>query len=408
MGSSKLPLGVEVRGDTIRIRFTYKGIRCTPTLKGIKATKSNIKFAEQKRNTVLYEINNGSFDYASHFPSCTKARLFSRESKKVNIDQALDDFLEIKSKTLAPSTFKSYKNKAEMYIRPWGKQLINEFTASDIEFWVETDLHHLSNKAINEILIIARGIFKRAFRDGLIDNNPFVHIDNKPIFKDEPDPFTRDEIDRILSTHSNQPQNINMLQAAIWSGLSISEYFGLAWEDIDTERWVAKVRRVKVDGNWKLPKTPKREREIELIEPAVEALIRQKEHTYLKESITIKVLQRDNKTKVSETITPVFLSSVTNQVHSYSPFIRFFRDHLKKAKVRYRGPNHCRHSFASQMLTLDISKEWIAVQLGHSGTKMIEQHYGKWIKEDAPPMAKIVSNLLKSVPPAAQSKNGTP
>ncbi len=69
---------------------------------------------------------------------------------------------------------------------------------------------------------------------------------------------------------------------------------------------------------------------------------------------------------------------------------------MKKAKVRYRGPNHCRHTFASQMLTLAISKEWIATQLGHTGTKMIEQHYGKWIKEDAPPMARIISEKLKS------------
>ena len=73
---SKTPLGIEVRGDAIRIKFTYRGIRCRPTLKGITATKANIKFAEQKRNTILYEINNGSFDYAAHFPHCPKGRLF--------------------------------------------------------------------------------------------------------------------------------------------------------------------------------------------------------------------------------------------------------------------------------------------------------------------------------------------
>ena len=32
--------------------------------------------------------------------------------------------------------------------------------------------------------------------------------------------------------------------------------------------------------------------------------------------------------------------------------------------------------------------------MGHTTIKMIEQHYGKWIKSERPEMAKSISNML--------------
>ena len=65
----------------------------------------------------------------------------------------------------------------------------------------------------------------------------------------------------------------------------------------------------------------------------------------------------------------------------YTPALK----HLKKAKVRKRGINQGRHTFASQLLTSgQVPPEWIAEQLGHSDTSMIYKHYGKLIAEDLP------------------------
>ena len=73
---------------------------------------------------------------------------------------------------------------------------------------------------------------------------------------------------------------------------------------------------------------------------------------------------------------------------------RFFKNHIRKVGVRYRGPNHARHTYESQLLTAGVPKEWIALQMGHTSTKMIDQHYGKWITEETPRMAAFVSTLL--------------
>ncbi|MEH8130436.1 site-specific integrase, partial [Aeromonas veronii] len=42
------------------------------------------------------------------------------------------------------------------------------------------------------------------------------------------------------------------------------------------------------------------------------------------------------------------------------------------------------HTYASQLLSAGISIEWIARQMGHTGTEMVVRHYGKWLMEDAP------------------------
>ena len=51
--------------------------------------------------------------------------------------------------------------------------------------------------------------------------------------------------------------------------------------------------------------------------------------------------------------------------------------------VDYRGPSQFRHTFASQLLSAGINVPWIARQMGHAGTEMIQRCYGQWLVEDA-------------------------
>lgn len=170
----------------------------------------------------------------------------------------------------------------------------------------------------------------------------------------------------------------------------------LAWEDVDLNLGEVTVNRSRVEGNWKTPKERCRKRRLELTDQAIDVLVRQKEITGSFDPIRIEVTQQDNKTIRSEHIHPVFV-----RTHSQTPFPndlavrdRFFKAHLKKVNVRYRAPNNCRHTYASQMLTCGLPKVWVAEQLGHNNTDMIDKHYGKWIKEDAPGMAKLASRLI--------------
>ena len=64
------------------------------------------------------------------------------------------------------------------------------------------------------------------------------------------------------------------------------------------------------------------------------------------------------------------------------------------SKVRYRGPNHARHTFFSAVINGMISKDWIAQQMDHASTKMLDEHYGKQIPENTSPMADMVNKIM--------------
>ena len=73
----------------------------------------------------------------------------------------------------------------------------------------------------------------------------------------------------------------------------------------------------------------------------------------------------------------------------------FFNPFLETAGIAHRGSGQLRHTFASQCLTAGISKEWISQQMGHTGTNMVDMHYGKWLREDAPDCALLASKHLQ-------------
>ena len=49
---------------------------------------------------------------------------------------------------------------------------------------------------------------------------------------------------------------------------------------------------------------------------------------------------------------------------------------------------------AALLCLIAAPKEWIALQMGHTSTAMIDKRYGKWLKEERPSMADFVSDLL--------------
>ena len=57
---------------------------------------------------------------------------------------------------------------------------------------------------------------------------------------------------------------------------------------------------------------------------------------------------------------------------------------LIKAGVSHRPAYQLRHTFASCMLMIGAKSTWLAKQMGHEDTGMINKIYGKWIKNDDP------------------------
>ncbi len=228
----------------------------------------------------------------------------------------------------------------------------------------------VSLKRVNNLLIPLRRMLDDAYDDELIESNPIsdwkVRRRREPS-KERIDPFSRNEIASIVGALPDQAAN--MIEFAFWTGVRTSELIALEWGDVDWNRGEIAVRRAKVRKETKATKTVAGERTVKLLQPALDALKRQKAHTYL--------ANRE-----------IFHNPRTGEPWESDGAIRktSWQPALKKAGIRYRYPYQTRHTYASMMLSAGENPLWVARQMGHKDWSMIIRTYGKWIP-DADPLA---------------------
>ncbi|PSW06774.1 tyrosine-type recombinase/integrase [Photobacterium lipolyticum] len=287
---------------------------------------------------------------------------------------------------VAPSTLKSVKSKVKNLVRHFGKRPIETIRQSDIKSWKIKAHKKFANKTINEHFTVLRAIFCSAQCDGVIVRNPMDGLSNLTIETAEPLPFTKSELTLLVAAQTEYQSEQNLCLASCATGWRISEAIAQDWDCVDFERRQIVINKCKVLGGYKVPKTESSQRTIEMNPHVMAILQRQYQLTGHLKPKRIKVLRAGNKTYKSSYVRHVFLNTKTGK-----PFIdsrqyakSFFTPFLKAPGIQHRGPNQPRHTFASHCLTAGISKEWVARQLGHEDTTMVDKHYSRWLKEDAP------------------------
>lgn len=401
-----LPPGIQIRKsartgkESIRLRFTYQGQQCHETLKGKRVSKSSIEFAKRKLAQIQYEIAEGTFDYAAHFPGSKRAIAQQPTAGERTVAEGVEIFLARKRTTLAPSGFRMYRSRAEKHVLPrWGHYRIKDIRKTELEQWQtqELPMAGLSDKTINQIFIIIRGVFDDAVGDQIIAFNPLTIISNLESAEDdnEADPFSQEELDRLLSLKTDRQQEINAYGFNSRAGLRESELMGLAWEDIDTSTWRVKIQRGRVAGEYRVPKTRDSLREFQLQPEAIVWLKRQMAYTAALPPVEVKVRQRNHRDFETVQLRFVFHNSRTGAAWTGDTvFRKVFHRILRQAGVRIRGANQLRHTFASWLLTHAVPLEWIAPIMGTS-VAMLRKHYAKIIVPDQPDFAGLITSLLR-------------
>jgi integrase len=384
--------GVEVRGNRVRVYFRYQGELCREPFNG-DATPENIAQAERLVGMIEYEIKAGTFSYARHFPDSPRV-------KTNTLGHYMDLWLEIKRNEMAPSGFRTYKSKVETHIRPrWGDEQADAIDHLHLQEWVhKTLMPALHNRTVREIVSLVKQIFTLYRARNRSAHDPTEGITIRQPDPDEVDPFTREEIDAILSTPTDKLQELYLAQFMLWTGPRVSEAIALAWEDVDLKAGTVRFRRAQVRGVYKVTKNRRSNREVRLLKPALQALHAMAMHTQKLKPVEVEVLDRDNKTRKRQALRFVFHCTSTGAAHSSSDMLLkgFWRPHLAAAGVRYRGPNNCRHTYASQLLTTGaVTLQWLKDQMGHTTIAMLERHYGKYISKDGPDMIPLLEHALK-------------
>lgn len=380
-----LPEGVEVRqgGDrktSIGIRFMYKGVRCREwslSAANPKTAAQNVALAAAKYATVMDEIRRGVFKYGEHFPDSTRVRLFGEFSTKGMLCKALfDTYVEWMRKRVEGVSADYYVNTLARHVRPeWDKRPVAMLTVGNVKAWLK-DLAEtgLVLKSARNVVIPFNCALDLAVGEGKLKHNPFADIKlgdewpKKQRASDyQPDPFSEKERAAILAADAHEGRR-NMLTAWWWGGYREEEIVALRWSDVDFDNERVRVCRVNSRGKIEeRTKTTSSERWVPMIGPALDAFKRQRLLTRLKPHGF--VFENPNTGKPFKW---------TQSLSNYQwPTL------LKRAGVRHRGPNQCRHTFASIMLKTEGVQNvgvWSKI-MGHKDVSITLKCYARMVEE---------------------------
>lgn len=357
---NKLPRGISQRNGIIYLSFSVAGERYRESL-GLKVSKPNIKHAVAKLQAIKYEVSIGSFNFVEHFPNSRRAKEIERKSgARLLVADLLNDWLRRMKDKCAYSTLKDYASAVNFHLIPrFGGLTVSEVTPSMVNDWL-AELQ-ISGKRKRNILIPFRKAMDDAMYEEIIDKNPLLRVKAPKHQFREPQPFTTDEVERILAEMEGVEKCFYWF--AFETGLRTSELIALRWEDIDYDNGFAHISRACVRGMLKDTKTSSGKRAVPLTKNAVDCLNR----------IETEGISNDGF---------VFYDPKSKKRwrDDQFPRKRVWIPAITKSGVKYRNPYQTRHTYASRSLSRGENPLKVASFMGHSDWGMIRKVYGRWIK----------------------------
>lgn len=349
LNKSQLPTGIEVRGNSLRINFSYNSKRCRETL-NIEPNKQNIRYAKRKRETILYEIANGTFNYSKHFPN-------SKHSVPTHLTQTVDDlvqrFIEDKDLGVRRSTLQRNDWALRQFIDIFGTGRPSA-SISPIELieYRKKMAIDLCGTTINNNLTCVKAFLKWANDMEFIDKDYSKVLKKVKNADPEIEPFSIEEINRALAC-CTQEQHRNIITTSVYTGARTGELAAAAWEDVDLENGTILIRRSAYsDRGLKTTKTDT-ERIVDLLPPVVEALKSQYKLTGHMPAKIYDVELKD-KTFKQESLHFIFNPKVVRHqkgsdwdYYGHRGLGKIWQSICTKAKVKHRRQYQLRHTYAS-------------------------------------------------------------
>jgi integrase len=363
--------------------FSWKGQRCREYL-GLDASKEGRAKARQIQRQVEGQIAGRTLDYATWFPRSKKVRPGGRFAPPPpppspegppGFATFARAFLEGRKVFSSHAHYLDLTSLLETHLIPtFGA----DAPVSDQTFTIEAcerlvtrmkalpglKAETMSSVRVNKARNLLRKILDRAIKKGWLQTNP---VEEVPRLRENPadiDPLSWTSVQLLLDKGlKHDPEMQRFYTVAVFTGLRTSELIGLKWSDLDwtgpTPLAVIKHSFTKRDGQH-LTKTPGSARAVELRPQAARALKAQQAASRLKSEFVF--CNRDGG--------PLDRDNLMNRV---------WYPALTRAGIRERTPYQTRHTFATLALASGEAIGWVANQLGHASTKMIIEHYYRFI-----------------------------
>jgi integrase len=284
----------------------------------------------------------------------------SDDVQPILAETVMDDWYESKKNDLAHSSRYEYEKIMNGVLSPFlSGKLITDITYPVVVTFLG-DLAGISPKRKSNILIPLRGTIRYAKLSGYIHEDFMPFIKNKKSKTNDIFPFSMSELTSIIK--KCRPEYADYFLTLALTGMRLSESVGLKWYRIDFNSGHIGIRETIIYGTAGAPKTQSSVRDIDMLPPVREALLRQKKRTFSEEGY---VFQNQRGAYLN--------MNTVGKCH--------WRPALIKAKVRYRPMKQLRHTFATLMIEAGEALGWIQAMMGHENLGMIIRHYYKWIRQ---------------------------
>jgi integrase len=341
--------------------FYYKGVRCTENA-DLEATKDNLKKAKKYARLIGAEIQNGVFQYERHFPHGTKIQHFAPQREDQSFNRYFADWMA--GKVLKESTRRNWESAFGKHLYPYFKDRpLSTITRADVRRFQRL----LADKGLEPSTIndkamkVLRMMLHQAYIDEIIPKNPALGVKRLAQGMTDVDPFTIEEREAIIAgCRKYYPLYANYVICGFWTGWRPNEACALKWSRVDFQQGKILIREGRVLGQTGIPKSPGSLRDIDLLEPAREALMAQKALSWLLGGY-------------------VFVDRQQRPFHQELFRMKAWEPLLKRLAIRYRPPYQMRHTFATLAISMGENINWVARMLGHKSPVITLERYNRFV-----------------------------
>jgi integrase len=390
-----------LRNGKVRFRFRWKGKRYSRT------TKHPIHTPEDRAAVDRQLIRIGAAIRAGDNPLALfkRAKEPTAAPKSETVREYYERWIADKAPPLVRrAQARDLRSHIRGYVLPrLGNVPIAELSSRDI-LGLRSELleRGLSLKYAKNILAGSLRAMIRDARtiDHVIERDPFGGVRWPPVEVPGPDPFTIEEMNRILDwfarrrfgfhagrasggprLHAHPPFHA-FVHTLFKTGMRPSEAAALRWGDVDLEMASIRVARSRYLGEESAPKNAKARRTVRLLPDTVKLLR------------SIQPLH----------VTPEMLVFRNTEGRPIDPrHFPYWYDCLRALGIRQRGLYSTKDSYISSALTAGVNPTWLEEQTGVRYETM-RRHYGRWlVGHDAEELRKL-ANLAPALAPVGTQR----
>ncbi len=390
---------IRQRNGQLFFDFRYCGVRCRE-LTTLTDTLANRHKMESVLKKIEFEISLGTFNYARYFPNSKTAMRITAKEMPAAVSPVISN-----STPLFAEFAQQWKGEKRVEWRHsyivtvdsiLAGHLVPAFGSSPVgsidraailsfrsklgSIQVSDDGTESarSSATINRVMGILRQVMDEAAgRYGF--SNPCLTVKRLKVKKVDIEPFSMDEVRRIIDTIRSDYKNY--ITVRFFTGMRSGEVHGLRWKHIDFERRQILIRETFTYGRMEYTKNDGSQRAIEMSQPVLEAL-------------------KAHKPEIIDPEAYLFCNRVGHPVDNKNFDARVWQPLLRHMNLKPRRPYQMRHTCATLWLGAGENPEWIARQLGHTTTEMLFRVYSRYVpnltRRDGSAFDRMVSAALNS------------